>query len=231
MLGYVPGTTPAKWARRWSQRLPDVPLHLVHIDVARQCAGIVDRSLDAALVRVPARRDASWELLSLVPLYEESTVVVIPKGHYLTAGDSLSIDDLAEEPVWLSSDDTCDWTNIASPRSIESHRPETAREALELVASGAGVTIVPMSLARLHNDSGVVTRPLQHGPISRVGLAWLAERTTDSDALLEEMVGIVKGRRPNSSRGLGARSAEATQPARQRTRTPSSRRPRHPRRR
>ncbi|MBB3037997.1 LysR substrate-binding domain-containing protein [Hoyosella altamirensis] len=212
-LGYVPGATPAKWAQRWSERVTDVPLRLVQISVADQCSALVQRRVDAALVRLPAQRDEEWELLSVVPLYEEVPVVVVPRGHFLSAGEEVTYADLADEALWYPLDDTFAWEGAGGvPGAAQPHRPATSREALELVATGTGVTVVPMSVARLHPDPELVSRPLAAGPRSQVGIAWLAERSTDTDALLDEMVGIVKGRRANSSRGLRSQAPAVQKP-------------------
>jgi hypothetical protein len=65
-----------------------------------------------------------------------------------------------------------------------------------------------MSLARLHHRKDVVHRPFDGGPTAPVGLVWPIDRTTD---LVEEMIGIVRGRTVNSSRGRGrSRSAADT---------------------
>ena len=37
-LGYVPGATPAKWARIWAQRRPEVPLELRAVTAAEAAA-------------------------------------------------------------------------------------------------------------------------------------------------------------------------------------------------
>ncbi|MCL1899610.1 MAG: hypothetical protein FWG11_03655, partial [Promicromonosporaceae bacterium] len=83
-------------------------------------------------------------------------------------------------------------------------RPRDAAQALSWISSGAGVTILPMSLARLHHRKDVTHRVLADGPTAPVGLVWLTAAKTD---LTEEMIGIVRGRTVNSSRGV-ARPAE-----------------------
>lgn len=233
-LGYVPGATPAKWARRWSERLPSIPLELVPVQTAHQFDGVIGGALDAALIRIPPtasslRRTAAWQSLSVVPLYEEAAVAVVARGHYLTAAETLALEDVSAEPLWLPLDDLLDWAAAGgTPGSLQEHHPETARAALDLVATGTGVTVLPHSLARLYSDPDLAVRPLHDGPVARVGITWLATRTTDSDPLLEEMVGIVKGRRATSSRGIGAAgSGEHATDARSRGRKDTSATARH----
>ena len=64
-------------------------------------------------------------------------------------------------------------------------------------ATGVGVVIVPMSLARLHHRKDVDYRPLVGGPASTVAFAWPAEGASD---LVDVFIGIVRGRTANSSR-------------------------------
>ncbi|WP_460704642.1 LysR substrate-binding domain-containing protein [Myceligenerans halotolerans] len=107
--------------------------------------------------------------------------------------------DPASGPVTIPGREPVD------PDGVPLERPDTAADALAIVGAAAGVTVLPMSLARLHHRKDVVYRPLDGGPTAPVGLVWPADRTTD---LVEEMIGIVRGRTVNSSRGSGrSRSA------------------------
>jgi DNA-binding transcriptional LysR family regulator len=71
------------------------------------------------------------------------------------------------------------------------------REAVEVVASGAGVAIVPMSVARLYARKDVANRPVTDLDPTTIALAWLVER---DDEATQAFVGVVKGRTANSSR-------------------------------
>jgi len=75
--------------------------------------------------------------------------------------------------------------------------PATTAEAIELVAAGVGLLVVPQSLARLHHRRDLTYRPLTDAPGSGVGLAW---PDTENTELMEEFIGIVRGRTVNSSR-------------------------------
>jgi DNA-binding transcriptional LysR family regulator len=71
------------------------------------------------------------------------------------------------------------------------------REAVEVVASGSGIALVPMSVARLYHRKDVATRPVTDLEPSTIALAWLVERDGDDT---QAFVGVVKGRTANSSR-------------------------------
>ncbi|MCK9794907.1 LysR substrate-binding domain-containing protein [Isoptericola sp. 4D.3] len=223
-LGYVPGATPGRWSRTWRDRLPDVRLELVQVDAADAAAALADRRVDAAVLRLPVDKDE----LHAIPLYEELPVVVVSRDHLLAATteeETVTADDLADDVVWLARDDVLfadggpvpgQAPTAADPDAADDLRPATAADAIALVATGVGATVVPMSLARLHHRKDVTYRVLEGGPQAPVGLAWRADGLSEAELeLVEEMIGIVRGRTVNSSRGRAGRDrAEPSEPAR-----------------
>ncbi|MFF7529309.1 LysR family substrate-binding domain-containing protein [Streptomyces bobili] len=191
-LAYVPGVTPAKWARTWHERLPDVPLTLLQVTPAEAAAALREGTADAAFVRLPVDRTA----FSAIPLYTETTVVVVPKDHVITAADEVTLDDLADEVVVHPLDDVLGWEKLPGESAFE--RPETTADAIELVAANIGVLVVPQSLARLHHRRDLTYRTLVDAPQSSIALSWPQDATTD---LVEDFIGIVRGRTVNSTRG------------------------------
>jgi DNA-binding transcriptional LysR family regulator len=200
-LAYVPGVTPAKWVRTWQERLPEVPLHLDQTSAAEAVEAVRDRRAEAALVRLPIDRTD----LHAIPLYTETTVVVVPKDHHLAAADEVSTEDLADTVLLHPHDDTLDWPH--PPGQLATHRPETTKDAVDLVAAGVGVLVVPQSLARLHHRRDLTYRPAAFGPQSSVALTWLVDDTTN---LMEQFIGIVRGRTVNSTRGRTQPPAQPT---------------------
>jgi DNA-binding transcriptional LysR family regulator len=192
--------TPAKWVHTWGERLPRVPLDLVAVTAAEAAATLIGGDADAGLVRLPVDRDK----LSAIPLYAETTVVVVPKDHELTAVEEVALGELDGYVVQHPLDDPLEWEKLPGLPAIS--RPETTADAIELVAAGVGVLLVPQSLARLHHRKDLVYRPVNDVPQSHVVLSWLEGQTTD---LVEEFIGIVRGRTVNSTRGRGAPEAAA----------------------
>jgi DNA-binding transcriptional LysR family regulator len=191
-VGYVPGATPAKWARTWAQRHPTVPLTLVGVIAANAADAVRTGTVDVALLRVPT--DTSG--LAVIPLYEEMTVVVVPADHLLSAADELTAADLDDQPRLIPLDNVVDW--LQAPGTGSDHRPENTEAAIELVAAGVGVLIVPQSLARLHHRKDLTYRPITDAPTCVVALA--VPEGPQSE-LVEQFIGIVRGRTPGSSRG------------------------------
>ncbi|ARX88806.1 LysR family transcriptional regulator [Streptomyces alboflavus] len=165
--------------RVWNERLPDVPLTLVPVAPADADATLRDGAADAGLVRLPVDRT----VLSAIPLYTETTVVVVPKDHVVTAADEVGAEDLADEIVLHPEDDTLDWESLPGRPALE--RPATTADAIELVAAGIGVLLVPQSLARLHHRKDLTYRPVADAPQSSVVLSWPEDATTD---LVEEFI-------------------------------------------
>lgn len=187
-VGFVTGATPDKWARAWREQRPE-PLELVPVEEGEQEQRLRDGSLDMCLVRLPVGRDG----LHLVRLYDELPVAVVGSEHVVTVADEVTLDDLADEQLvlphpsgWRPSAPQLDWP------------PMTLKQAVEVVAAGTGVVIVPMSVARLHARKDVTHRPVTDLPPTTVGLAWLVER---DDEQTQAFVGVVRGRTARSSRG------------------------------
>ncbi|TLW94746.1 LysR family transcriptional regulator [Saccharomonospora piscinae] len=213
-LAYVPGVTPGKWVRTWHERSPEVPLTLVQVTAADAAERVRARDTDAVLLRLPTDRSG----LHAIPLYTETTVVVVPKDHVVTAADEVSLADLADELVLHPLDDTLDWERPPGRSALE--RPATTGDAVALVAAGVGLLVVPQSLARLHHRRDLTYRPVADAPQSRVALAWLEDETTD---LMEQFIGIVRGRTVNSTRGRRpAEPAKSSLPARQQSKQPKA---------
>ncbi|WP_405641342.1 LysR substrate-binding domain-containing protein [Streptomyces sp. NBC_00019] len=199
-LAYVPGVTPSKWVRIWNERLPDIPLTLLQLSVAEARDALRGGAADAGLVRLPVDRT----VFSAIPLYDETTVVVVPKDHVVAAVDEVTTEDLADEIVLHPLDDVLEWSQVPGQPAFE--RPATTEDAVELVAAGIGVLVVPQSLARLHHRKDLTYRPVTDAPVSSIALSWPEDATTD---MVEDFIGIVRGRTVNSTRGRPATQDKA----------------------
>lgn len=201
MLGYVPGGTPAKWARIWAQRHTDVPLTLQIVAAADAADAVRSGAVDMALLRPPT--DTSG--LAVIPLYDETTVAVVPADHVFSAVDEISAADLAGEAILRPLDDVVAWAD--APGVPVDYQPETTGSAMELAATGMGAVIVPQSLARLHHRKDLVYRPIIDAPTCPVALA---VPEGPQPELVDEFIGIVRGRRPGSSRGPAEQAPKRT---------------------
>lgn len=174
-FAYVAGVTPGKWIRRWEERVLDVPLESFMSDDGAQVEVLRNGSAELSFVRLPVEREG----LNVIPLYEEQPVVVAPKGHEISVFEEVALADLGEET----------FLDVAEMGGSEA--------ALQVVASGAGLVILPMSVARHFNVKDTVARRLTGAPGTEIALVWPADST---DEVIEEFVGIVRGRTAQSSR-------------------------------
>src|SRR5262249_33294497 len=158
------------------------PLTLLPMPAADAADLLRGRGADAGFLRLPVDRTD----LSAIPLYTETTVVLLPKDHYLTAADEVSLADLADEVVLHPLDDTLDWDRPPGRPALQ--RPSGTADAVELVAATVGLLVVPQSLARLHHRRDLTYRPVPDAPQSRVALSWREDETTD---LVDDFIGIV----------------------------------------
>jgi DNA-binding transcriptional LysR family regulator len=187
-VAFVTGTTPDKWARAWRDQRRG-RLELVPVTEAEQEAVVRRGEVDMAFVRLPLDTDD----LHVVRLYDEVPVVVAGRDHLVAAADgTVTLHDLDDEQLvlphrsgWRPSAEQLDWP------------PMTEQEAIETVASGTGVVIVPMSVARLFHRKDVVDRPVAGLAPTTVALAWLVDH---DDERTQRFVGVVRGRTDRSSR-------------------------------
>lgn len=191
-LGAIPGATPGKWIDTWQERMRRNPLEFVPLEVAEQGRALAQGEVDAAIVRLPIdARD-----LHVIPLYDETPVVVCGVDSHLTVADELTYADLAGEVLIIPADDVLQ-AEVPGTVAPAFAPPPTTADAIATVAAGVGIVIVPMSLARLHHRKDTDYRPLLGGPTSTVALAW---PSGEASPLADAFVGIVRGRSATSSR-------------------------------
>lgn len=174
-IGVVTGVTPDKWVRVWRERMPRVPLHVQPVDEDRAVAAL-GTGVDLVFVRLPL---TDPDDLHVIPLWEESPVVVAGRDHPVKAFDAVALTDLADE---------------------EQH-PGWSDEVLDLVAAGHGVARMPQSVFRAIGRRDLVARPITDAATTRIGLVWRREA---GGPLVDEFIGIVRGRTANSSRSEDA---------------------------
>lgn len=192
-LAFVTGATPDKWAARWRERHPKDRLELVPVDQADQERVLRAGEVDMCLARLPV--DTAG--LHVVRLYDEAQVVVVDREHVVSAVEEVELADLADEQLVTDPAQVPGWTEVARADRLD-WPAMTDREAVEVAASGAGVAVLPESVARVLHRKDAVHRPVVDLPPTTVALVWLAER---DDEATQEMVGITRGRTARSSRG------------------------------
>jgi len=187
-VGHVPGVTTTKWRRIWGERFPRLSLEVLEVPEAEQRRALTDERVDMCFLRQPVSATGpAGDVLHAIPLYEEVPVVVAAKDHPVAVFDAVTLADLSEE-------------DLLDGFALD--------EALDLAAAGSGVLIVPQSVARTSSRRDLVHRPVTDAEPTRILLAWLRENPHE---MIEEWIGIVRGRTVNSSRST--RPSPAPTPA------------------
>jgi DNA-binding transcriptional LysR family regulator len=175
-IAFAPGVTVGKWTRRWEERHPELALEVFSVPEADGVAVLVEREATLSFVRLPVEREG----LSVIRLYGEVPVLVVPRDSELATLESLTE------------------TRVADLAQVAEYSPgRPVKDAVAMVAVGVGFLRLPHSLARLSARKDVVAIPIEDAPETEIALAWLRDETTE---LVEEFVGIVRGRTEASSR-------------------------------
>ena len=166
--------------------------------------------------REPASTDG--EKYHSIRLYEELPVVILPVDHVLTVLDEVPVEELAEEFLLQPASDIPAYEEVSLAWRESAGRivPEglSDKETIELVAAGVGLYIVPMSIARFYHRKDLTYRPVAGLDTYPVHLVWPRApkgepRSEELEALLQDFIGIVRGRTATSERGSETRQARA----------------------
>lgn len=210
-LAYAPGVMPAKWLNRFKDTHQEDTLHArplpEGIDPLEELAAGRAR---VVLLRFPEEASPAGPGLHVIELYTERAGLCAPKDHEV---------EYYDEHAVIPAEDAAAWQRL----DPADYPPEVGGVAmmLEVVASGAGALApVPQPLARLHARKDVVWREVAGEPATKVGLAWLRVDPSlpddaqplaleaNADPMLEEFIGVVRGRRAGSSRQPSVRERE-----------------------
>lgn len=160
-------------------RAPHMPLYLHENFTARLGEKLRRGELDAVIVADPFTEPG----VVTNPLYDEPFRVVLPAGHPLAAQETIPPEAIAGEQLLLLGQGNCfrDQVVQACPKlsepggvngSLEGSSLETVRH---MVASGAGISVVPISAAESwpRNETLIEFRRFSDpAPSRRVLLAW-----------------------------------------------------------
>lgn len=225
-LGFVRGTSPAKWAQRWTEARPDRVLEMFPLGFdglpARTPEGERPAPPDVTLERVrPGERPASTspdtdakprgERRLAVRLYTEAVALVVPADHELaeTSASGVDLDTIRLLPLLDHPDHAPQWP-AAAPWEDSSWKPKHAAAAAELVATGAGVILLPLPLARhvaRGREHAVLPLPAEAElPSTEIWASWPEHLDGDD---IQQLIGIMRGRTARSSRNAVTPAASA----------------------
>lgn len=175
-VGFMPGIILTAATAAFTARHPGVQVRLLRTSWADQVEVLRDGRADVSIVRLPA----DTEGLAVQPLFQEPRVAVLPTHHALAGRAALSIADLSGECLLQDPTAVPEWRRAAqlSPSAPRPQMPfvHQVEEKLELVASGAGFCVLPLSTAAFYTRPDVVAIPLEGVGPNEVALAWTATR-------------------------------------------------------
>ncbi|MGV6807893.1 MAG: hydrogen peroxide-inducible genes activator [bacterium] len=165
-------------------------------DIAPQMSLIVEESYTATLRQRLRKGELDVIIVALPftepdvvtqPLYSEPFVVLLPETHPLADKKTVTADDILQENVLMLGEGHCLRDQIleqipalAKPKdnatSLLNNTEGSSLETLRhMVASGLGITIIPLSAAIGTTYKGLVTREFKTPNLCRtVALAWRA---------------------------------------------------------
>jgi LysR family hydrogen peroxide-inducible transcriptional activator len=115
------------------------------------------------------------------PLYDEPFMLAVPEGHRLAGRRQAAVSDLRDDPLLLLEDGHClrDQALAACARARTRERDDFRATSIEtlrqMVAAGAGVTLLPALACRgaYGNAAGMRVLPLSRPtPARRIGAIW-----------------------------------------------------------
>ncbi|MFC7277077.1 LysR family transcriptional regulator [Paractinoplanes rhizophilus] len=177
-VGYLHGVivTPAMAELR--RQHPDAEVRTLHLAWNEPRPALLDRRVDAVVCRLPLVTEG----LDVTVLYPEPRVLLIPASHRLAGKESVTLDDIADEPLPRMATDPA-WNEFWRAGSTATGPLLTSLEdKAELIAAGEVVAIVPAGSASYRPD---LTEIPLHGvePTHVV----LATRAGDRGLLLNDL--------------------------------------------
>jgi LysR family transcriptional regulator, hydrogen peroxide-inducible genes activator len=157
--------------------LPRLELRLYEYQTAPMLEKLRDGELDLGILALPVELSG----LEARELYREPFLVAVPERHALAAHEHVRVADLKDETLLLLEDGHClrdqalEVCSRAGVRDSADFRATSLETLRQMVATGAGVTLLPELAGRgaYRSARGVVLRPFARpAPARRVGGVW-----------------------------------------------------------
>ncbi|NKQ55128.1 LysR family transcriptional regulator [Amycolatopsis sp. K13G38] len=162
--------TPAVRAMR--QKHPDVDVRAMHVPWADTRAALLEHRVDVLVTRMPLAADQ----LHVTVLYDEPRGLLLPVDHRLAGKESVTLDDIADEPLPRVTDPAWNAFWRIEPRPDGRLAPDgplmgSVEDKFELIASGEAIAIVPIDKHFSGGRADLTTVPLEGVEPSHVVLA------------------------------------------------------------
>jgi LysR family transcriptional regulator, hydrogen peroxide-inducible genes activator len=204
-VGFIPTVGPyllPQVAPAARKSLPRLTLLLYEYRTAPLIERLRAGELDLGILALPAEADG----LESRELFEERFLVALPREHRLARRAALRIEDLAHEPLLLLEEGHClreqalAVCNRAGVQEAQDFRATSLETLRQMVASGAGITLLPELACRAELASrtppragDIVVKPFTRPvPTRRVGALWRA--SSARRPAIEALCGLIASR-------------------------------------
>jgi DNA-binding transcriptional LysR family regulator len=186
VIGYSAGLIVTPAVSNLRHTYPDADVQTLHLAWNEPREALLGHRVDAAVTRLPLQTDG----LHVTILYDEPRMLMVPVGHRLAGKESVTLDDIADEPIPRFPDPSWSAYWRIDPRPGGSPAPdgplvETIEDKNEMVAAGQAVAIIPGSLPDGSLRPDVIAIPM-HG--IEPGHVVVATRAGDRSRLVAAFV-------------------------------------------
>lgn len=176
VIGYTANIIVTPAVRDLRHRHPHAEVQTIHVPWHGAREALLDHQVDVLVVRLPLKTDG----LHVTILYDEPRVLLVPLEHRLAGKESVTLDDIADEPMPVSADPAWDAFWRIDPRPDGSRAPggpklAAIEDKFEFIASGEAVAIMPASPRVTTLRPDLTTVPLEGVDPSHVVLATRAD--------------------------------------------------------
>ncbi len=135
-IGYTVSIIITPAVRDLRRQHPDADVHTLHLDWNEPREALLGHRVDAAVTRLPIRTDG----LHVTILYDEPRLLLVPLDHRLAGKESVTLGDIADEPIPRLPDPAWNAYWRIDPRPDGSPAPdgpfvEAIEDKLELIAA------------------------------------------------------------------------------------------------
>lgn len=193
-IGFVASTIYARLPpiiRAFRAAAPTVELVLQELTTLEQITALKEGSIDVGFGRIRFEDDA----VKRIVLREERLVVALPAGNELAAKKTITLDDLATQPLILYprtprpsyADQVLGLYHDRGLVPLIAHEARELQIAIGLVAAEEGICIVPESVQKSNVD-GVIYKEIAEPITSPIILSYHAGRHTPELALMAKII-------------------------------------------
>jgi len=175
-VGYTTNLIVTPAVRELRHQHPDADVRTVHLAWNEPREALLDHRVDAAVTRLPFPTDR----LHVTVLYDEPRALLVPLDHRLAGKESVTLDDIADEPLPRVLDPAWNAFWRIDPRPDGSPAPdgpllEAVEDKFEFIAGGQAVAIIPADGRAGSLRPDLTTVPLHGIEPSHVVLATRAD--------------------------------------------------------